>query len=63
MRTKFVLVVVVAISLSGCTTTQEAIGGGAAGGVAGFALAGPIGGVAGATAGAVATPMAGWGIN
>jgi hypothetical protein len=63
MCTKFVLVVVVAISLSGCTTTQEAIGGGAAGGVAGFALAGPIGGVAGATAGAVATPMAGWGIN
>lgn len=63
MRTSLVLAVVVTLSLGGCTTTQEAIGGGAAGGVAGFALAGPIGGVAGATAGAVATPMAGWGIN
>jgi osmotically inducible lipoprotein OsmB len=63
MRTKLVLAVVVAMSLGGCTTTQESIGGGAVGGVAGLAVAGPIGAVAGATAGAVATPMAGWGLN
>jgi osmotically inducible lipoprotein OsmB len=65
MSARVVLAVVIALSLelAGCTTTQEAIGGGAVGGVAGLAVAGPIGAVAGATAGAVATPMAGWGVN
>jgi osmotically inducible lipoprotein OsmB len=62
MRT-LVIAVVITLSLSACTTTQESIGGGAVGGVAGLAVAGPIGAVAGATAGAVATPMAGWGLN
>jgi osmotically inducible lipoprotein OsmB len=63
MRTKLVLAVVVTLSLGGCTTTQEAVSGGAVGGVAGLAVAGPIGAVAGATAGAVMTPMPGWGVN
>ena len=44
------LIVAVAISLSGCTTMQEAVSGGAAGGVAGFALAGPMERVSAGTA-------------
>jgi osmotically inducible lipoprotein OsmB len=51
------LIVAVAISLSGCTTMQEAVSGGAAGGVAGFALAGPIGAGVGGAGGAIMTPM------
>ena len=52
-----ILIVAVTFLLTGCTTMQEAVTGGAAGGVAGFALAGPIGAGVGGAGGAIMTPM------
>ena len=54
---KVVAALALALALTGCTTMQEAVTGGAAGGVAGFALAGPIGAGVGGAGGAIMTPM------
>jgi osmotically inducible lipoprotein OsmB len=54
---KLAALVALVLTLAGCTTTQEAVTGGAAGGVAGFALAGPIGAGVGGAGGAIMTPM------
>lgn len=45
-----------AMSVAGCSSTEERIGGAGTGAVAGGAVAGPVGAVAGGVAGAVTGP-------
>jgi hypothetical protein len=50
------LILMLAMGTTACTTTQERVGGAAVGGAFGAAVAGPIGAAAGAAAGAAWTP-------
>jgi hypothetical protein len=53
----FVLAIVLAFGLAGCTLIGKVATGAAAGGVAGWFVAGPPGAAVGAGAGAVAAPI------
>jgi len=52
-----VMGIILTVAVTGCTHTQQTVGGAAAGGVAGAVVAGPIGAAVGAGAGAVTAPI------